>query len=156
MVFLIDDDIYYPTDIIERTMKAYSEYPDSVIANYGYHMCYDKDGRLRPYNSWPKEYRFSVMSDLFFGSGGGTLICPAKLHKELTNIEKAQELAPIADDIWLNAIVKLSNKKIVLLNNGMILPIYNKNDIKLASSNKGTSQNDVQLESVMNYMKTLS
>ena len=74
------------------------------------------------------------------------------MHKELTNVEKAIELTPIADDIWLNAVVKLSGKKIVLLDNGMILPVYNRNDVKLATANKGHSQNDVQLEAVTKYM----
>lgn len=67
-------------------------------------------------------------------------------------IQKAIELDPIADDIWLNAFVKLSGKKIVLLDNGMILPVYNRKNKKMAAANKVYSQNDVQLESVTKYM----
>lgn len=154
LVFLADDDIYYPTTILERTVNAYNLHPNAIICNYGYHIGYKGDGNMKPYNSWKKEFHYSESNDLFFGSGGGTLISPAFLHKELTNMEKAIELAPIADDIWLNAVVKLSGKKIVLLDNGMILPVYNRNDEKLASVNKEQSQNDVQLEAVTNYMKS--
>lgn len=156
LLFLIDDDIYYPTTIIERTIKAHNKYPNAVIANYGYHIAYNNDGSLKPYNSWPKEYHFSDSADIFFGSGGGTLLCPAELHNELTNINKAIELAPIADDIWLNAVVKLSKKQIVLLKNGRILSVYNKDNVTLASSNKGTSKNDYQLESVIKYIKNIT
>lgn len=155
LLFLIDDDIYYPTNILERTIKAHNKYPGAVIANYGYHIGYDKKGILKPYNSWPKEYHFSDSADLFFGSGGGTLMCPAELHRELTNIDKAIKLAPIADDIWLNAIVKLSKKQIILLDNGMILSVYNKDNTSLASSNKGASLNDCQMEAVEKYIKSI-
>lgn len=152
LVFLADDDFYYPTTILERTVNAYKLHPDAIICNYGYHIGFNEDGSMKPYNSWKKEFQYSESNNLFFGSGGGTLICPAFLHKELTNVEKAIELTPIADDIWLNAVVKLSGKKIVLLDNGMILPVYNRNDVKLATANKGHSQNDVQLEAVTKYM----
>lgn len=152
LIFLADDDIYYPTTILERTVNAYNLHPDAIICNYGYHIGYTDDGIMKPYNSWKKVFHYSESNDLFFGSGGGTLICPASLHKELTNIQKAIELAPIADDIWLNAVVKLSGKKIVLLDNGMILPVHNRNDEKLATANKEHSQNDVQLEAVTKYM----
>lgn len=152
LIFLADDDIYYPTTILERTVNAYNLHPDAIICNYGYHIGYTDDGKIKPYNSWKKEFDYFEGNDLFFGSGGGTLICPASLHKELTNIQKAIELAPIADDIWLNAVVKLSGKKIVLLDNGMVLPVYNRKNEKLATANKSQSQNDVQLEAVTKYM----
>lgn len=152
LVFLIDDDIYYPTTIIERTMRAHQQYPNAVICNYGYHIGCTKHGIFLPYNSWPREYHYSSSYDLFFGSGGGTLIKPEELHEELTNIEQALELAPTADDIWLNAVVKISKKPVVLLENGMVLPIHNLNNENLASSNKGLSHNDKQLEAVWKYM----
>lgn len=152
LIFLVDDDIYYPTTILERTVDAYNRHTEAVICNYGYHIGHFDDGSLKPYNSWKKEFRYSERNDLFFGSGGGTLICPALLHKELTNMEIATKLAPIADDIWLNAVVKLSGKRLILLDNGMILPVYNSNDDNLATVNKGQSQNDVQLEAVTKYM----
>ena len=152
LVFLVDDDIYYDSGILERTMKAYQEHPNSIICNYGYRMLRDKEGNLMPYNSWPRELHYSEGKELFFGSGGGTLFRPCELHKELTNIEKARELAPIADDVWLNGIVRLSEKNIVLLDNGQILPIANKNNVTLASDNKGHSENDVQLKNVTSFL----
>ena len=152
LIFLIDDDIYYPTNIIERTMKVYSEYPDSVICNYGYHILHNNKGELLPYNSWPREFNHSKSKDIFLGSGGGTLFRPCELHDELTNIAKARELAPIADDVWLNCIMRLSNKEIILLDNGLVLPIANINNVTLASDNKGHSQNDIQLQKVKSYL----
>ena len=152
LIFLIDDDIYYPTDIIARTMKAHKQHPNAVICNYGYHIGYTKEGDLLPYCKWEKEYYYSEASDLFFGSGGGTLLNPSLLRKELTNITKAIDLTPTADDIWLNAVVKLNNKRIILLKNGPILPIRNPNNQTLSSINRNLSQNDTQYKAVWSYI----
>ena len=155
LIFLIDDDIYYPTDILERTMKAHQKYPDAIICNYGYHISYKENGEMMPYNSWPKEYGFSTGFDLFFGSGGGTLFKPSWLHEDLTNIDLAMKLTPIADDIWLNAMVSMTGREKVMLPNGLILPVPIKENIKLASQNKGQSQNDEQINSIMAHYNNL-
>lgn len=155
LIFLIDDDIYYPTDILERTMKAHKDYPEAIICNYGYHKSYKENGEMMPYNSWPKEYAFSISDDLFFGSGGGTLFKPSWLHEDLTNIELAMKLTPIADDIWLNAMVSLAGREKILLPNGLILPVLIEENVKLASQNKGQNGNDEQINRIMTHYKNL-
>ena len=151
LIFLIDDDIYYPTDIIERTMKAHQEHSEAIICNYGYHIGYTENGELLPYNKWGKEYRYCTSADLFFGSGGGTLFKPSWLYKDLTNIDLAMKLTPIADDIWLNAMASISKKEKILVSGGLILPIAIGDNIKLASKNKGEDMNDLQLKAIMDY-----
>ena len=150
-VFLIDDDIYYPTTLIENTWKAHVECPEAAICNYGFHIQYDDKGGLKPYNQWKRIYGSSYSDAIFFGSGGGTLIKPSSLYSDLKDINLALKLAPIADDIWLNAMVNLIGLKKVLLNNRQILPVCIKGDSKLASQNRENSQNDIQLENVINY-----
>ena len=150
-VFLIDDDIYYPSTIIERTWKAHLEHPKSVICNYGYHMSYSENGTLSKYRQWKQCYDNSDSDDLFFGSGGGTLIKPSSLYPLLTDIDSAIKLAPLADDIWLNAIVKLNGVPILLLKNGLLLPVSIKHNVKLASENRVHSKNDEQLAAVVSH-----
>lgn len=153
LVFLIDDDIYYPTDILERTMTVHKEHPEAIICNYGYHIGYKENGELMPYNSWPRERSYSTGDDLFFGSGGGTLLRPSWLHEDLTNIELALKLTPIADDIWLNAMVSMAGREKVMLPNGQVLPIAIKGNVKLESQNKGQNRNDEQINSIMAHYK---
>lgn len=152
-VFLIDDDIYYPISLIENTWKAHLAYPDAVICNYGFHIEYDDNGVLKPYNKWKRIYTESSSDAIFFGSGGGTLIKPSSLYSDLDDIDLALQLTPIADDIWLNTMVNLTGLKKVLLNNRQILPVCSKDDSKLASQNRENNQNDIQLENVVNYYK---
>ncbi len=152
LVFLIDDDIYYETHLIERVMSAYKEHPEAVICNYGYHIGRNEDGSLKPYKQWIHECHYSTSDDLFFGSGGGTLFRPSELYSDLTDIDKARKLCPMADDIWLNAMVRLAGKKIVLLQNGGdVLSVYNPNNVELFRQNKMESQNDGQIKAVNDY-----
>ena len=151
-IFLIDDDIYYPTDLIEKSWKAHLAYPNRVICNYGYQIRYDTNDELLPYKKWIRSYRM-MTEDIFFGSGGGTLLSSSMLFKDVTNINLAQKLTPIADDIWLNAMANLAGIQKILLSNGMILPTNIKDNIKLASQNRDNDQNDVQLDAVIRYYK---
>lgn len=150
-VFLIDDDIYYSTTILENTWRAHLIYPEDVICNYGYIIRVNELGNLTTYNSWKPVYEEMRGNNLFFGSGGGTLFKPREMYEDLTNIEQAMDMAPTADDIWLNAMAKKAGKQITLLRNGYILPIANKENITLSSVNVGKSQNDVQLKRVWDY-----
>lgn len=150
-VFLIDDDIYYSSTLLEKTWAAHINHPNNVICNYGYHIGYKRDGSFSEYNSWEPVHHNSQDDDLFFGSGGGTLFRPKNLYCDITNIKLAMELAPTADDIWLNAMVKKAGLKISLLKNGYLLPVTNKNNVTLSSLNVGCSQNDIQLAKVWSY-----
>ena len=150
LVLLIDDDLYYPTDLIERLLREFQIGESSVICNYGYEITYNESSIL-PYMNWEKEYNYSTSPNLFFGSGGGTLIDTSKLNQIVQEIELALQLAPTADDIWLNAIVRYSGMKMTMLKNGSILPVYNEKNEKLSTGNLGDSQNDIQLKNVMKY-----
>lgn len=150
-VLLVDDDIYYPSDLLEKTWLSHLENPNAVICNYGYHISYNSDGTFMNYDKWKQEYHSSNADDLFFGSGGGTLFRPCDMYKDLLNINLALKLTPTADDIWLNTMVRLSNQRIVLLDNRYLLPVKNKSNITLYSHNVGMSQNDVQLSNIFRY-----
>ena len=151
LVFIIDDDIYYPSTLLARTLECHLKHPDSVICNYGYWMKYNSAGRVQSYRSWEECLVDSEEEDLFFGSGGGTLIVPSRMDKHLTDIELSLKLTPIADDIWLNTMTRLAGLKIVMLSHGLILPVKQKENISLASQNIGESKNDVQIQNIEGF-----
>ena len=150
MIFLIDDDIYYARDIIERSYNALLNNPNCVVCNYGYRISNDAKGKRMPYNKWKHVYTGACGDDLFFGSGGGTLLRPSSLYKDLTNIDLALKLTPLADDIWLNAMARLAKQKILLLPSGLFLPILSKSEM-LYKENRGQAQNDVQIRGIEEY-----
>lgn len=150
-IFLIDDDIYYSSRMIEKTWNAHLRNSNSVICNYGYHILYDKNHKIMPYMKWERVYCYSDCKNLFFGSGGGTLFYPSMLYHDVVNIELACSLTPLADDIWLNAMVRLQGVSVVLLKNGRVLPIENQGDVKLAEQNRLGNKNDEQIDNMINY-----
>lgn len=152
LILLIDDDIYYPTDMIERLYISYINNPNSVVCQYGYFMKFDDGGNILPYKEWKFVDKNSSDPHLFFGSGGGTLFNPSHLYKDLLNIDTALKLCPKADDIWLNAMTKLANVSIIMLKPRLILPIKSKGrKVTLAQENIGGGENDRQLKLLSNY-----
>lgn len=153
LLFLIDDDIYYPNDILERSLRAFVKHPHSVVCSYGSHIIADRKKQKASYDLWKSEYSNSEADNLFFGSGGGTLFIPSTLYKDLTNISLALKLTPTADDIWLNAMCKLSRLHYIMLAHGEILTIDNPDAPTLSKINNGMKQNDIQIKAVETYYK---
>lgn len=154
MIVLIDDDIYYRLDMIERLLDAYRRNSRAIICQFGSIMKFDKNAQLLPYINWKKVTSGSTDNNLFFGSGGGTLFTPSKLYKDLTNKELFLELTPLADDVWLNAMARLAHLPIELLDPYLPLPIQGKgNQIKLSTTNVWEGKNDLQIKAISNYYR---
>ena len=120
-------------------------------------MKYDS-GKPMPYNSWWKEIvEPSEDKNLFFGTGGGTLLSRHLLYDDVDNIELALSLAPLADDVWMNAMVNMKNTPKYKIRYGLILPIYHNSSNTLTSKNVGQSQNDLQILNVReSYLSNLN
>jgi hypothetical protein len=140
--------------MIEEMIKKHDQYPDTVISRYGYIRKYDNNGNLLPYKEWNEISGASANKHLFFGSGGGTLIKPSALYKDLINKDLFLKLTPIADDIWLNAMVELAGLSINKIKFGLILPIKGgETNVTLCSENVAGGQNDIQINDVREYYK---
>ena len=153
-IILVDDDFFYETNLVESLMKSHSEYPKAICARYGYDMKYDDEETISKYNSWTSVLEKRLPSkNVFFGSGGGTLIRKDLMYKDLENIELARELCPTADDIFLNAMAQLNNTPICFTDGLHYLACLSiKDDEKLADLNIGyESRNDKQIHSINNY-----
>lgn len=159
-IILIDDDIFYPSYFIKNLVDAYNATTAEkrVVCCYAMHIRYDESGHILPYNTWmkEKEYGSSEAEDLFFGSGGGIIAMAKDFHADLTNLNLALKLTPTADDIWLNAMAKLSLAKKIKIGKGLFLPIVTKVDTALYHVNVAEHKNDYQIENVMHYYQLRS
>lgn len=151
LVLLVDDDIYYPRNMIESMLNAFVDHPASVICRFGYQMKYDKCGNLLDYKKWSLFQKPCMDGSVFFGTGGGSLFIPANLYKDTCNIELALKLCPLADDVWINAMVRLAGVKIVKLSGSLLLPIFAKDDSLLCHDNVIKGENDIQIKAVDDY-----
>lgn len=153
LIITIDDDIFYKDNLLETMIKYHSENPLNIIVFYCKNIKRENN-ELCEYSSWvtTKEVKESI-SELFFGSGGGTLFPPHSLYDDLLKVDLFLKLTPMADDIWLNTMSRLNKTPIyyVLNNYNTILPIMFKRNKTLAKHNVNDNMNDVQLANVRNY-----
>lgn len=142
-VLLVDDDIIYPSDTISTLLDDMS--PEKVHCSYGSIVKYDSQGEPLSYTDWESVNGTYLGREFFFGSGGGTILMPSKLPKDVLDIETALKLCPTADDIWLNGMCRLAGLKIEKVRTGLIFPVSCQNKETLCSVNMGQNQNDIQL-----------
>ena len=152
-VMTVDDDIFYPPNMIEELLRAKEKYGNAVIGRYCLVMKYKENGEPFPYNKWADDYEINT-PDAFLGTGGGTLFEPSKLYKDVLNIELAAKLAPLADDVWLNAMIRLAKLPIKIISKELLMPIITKGDQRLTQVNVYENQNDKQIKAVSEYYET--
>lgn len=149
-VILVDDDIFYPVDMVEELCNAHTIYPNSIISRYAYRIRF-KNGMIDKYKNWERLTQKVKGQDLFFGSGGGTYLSPRKLYKDVLNSDLFLHFTPYADDLWLNAMARLNNIDIVLITADSFLPVYIEDNDNLYSANVDCNNNDVQLSELNSY-----
>lgn len=155
-IVLVDDDILYRSGMIEDLMKYHEKYSDAIIAQYGRKIIKNSRG-IESYAKW-KLIKNSVENlrteDIFFGSGGGTLINSHLFYSDITNKELFLKLTPYADDVWLNYMAKLKGTLIVKTKYySANLEIMYKHNKTLSSVNNASldNKNDMQIHNVLDY-----
>jgi hypothetical protein len=153
LIVLVDDDLFYPTNLVSNLFNKYNNCTtnNNIFANYCREITYDIKGNLKDYNSWPLIKKTSNVKTLFFGSGGGTLINPRILYKDVCDDKLFMNLTPLADDIWLNAMCRLNDVSIVMIGKSLVLPIIIPHNKALLSLNMGQNMNDRQILNVIEY-----
>lgn len=157
-ILTIDDDLLFPSYFLDGLYKSALDNPNSVIASFGSKIKWDFSKNYF-YKIYQRIEPGSSGKDLFFGSGGGTLFPPNKLYRYLDDINTIMDLCPTADDIYLNAIVRLAGLDVTFKEVLPLLSIENKNDKKLTDHNgnlyDSDSKNANQLRALINYTLTL-
>lgn len=152
ILILTDDDIYYPSSMIETLLNANRETPNRVICRFTKRITWGHEGGLSRYLDWGKVNDGKLGRDYFFGSGGGVLIPPGAISYDALNEAAFTSICPYADDVWLNAMCRLvSNEMFSLKQPFVLLPVVNEDPQDLSSINNGRSLNDLQITSVREY-----
>lgn len=154
LIVTIDDDLFYSHDMLEKLVKAHEKHPNALICSFAF-LFKDKNNNLLPCRQWRQiPYSYTECEDIFFGSGGGTLFQPKLMHPDILNKELFLKLAPMADDVWLNSMARLSGLPIIKIDYGQYLPINLESNVTLTSVNDGDSYNDIQIRNVIDHYKT--
>ena len=112
-VITVDDDVMYPSDVVESLLAAHERYPDAVVARRVHRMV-ARNGRLAPYAEWDFQWHESDFPrDDLLATGVGGILYPPQCFSA-----QAFDLGPIArtglgnDDLWLKANEVIEGRKV--------------------------------------------
>lgn len=153
IVIIIDDDLVYRLDHIEKLYKAHLEYPNAIIGSRAHKITLTSDGKVAPYVKWGSQYLKNlgqIKEDWFFTGGAGTLFPPHIFGEDVFNYDVIKEKCPYADDVWLNIHAAINKVPIVSIGtNNYITDLGKADSERLWNINR--EQNDIQLENLVNY-----
>lgn len=149
-----DDDIYYPSDWLEKLYLSHLRHPECIVAHRT-HRIKIKSGKIAPYEEWEKNVSLNRAEYSLFATGcGGVLYPPKALNERVFDVERFKELCPNADDIWFWATAVLNGTHIVTVENNIKELTYVDSELELGgetlySLNKNGG-NDQQLNNLLN------
>ena len=150
---IVDDDIYYPSDMLDRLLKIYKKYPKTIVANRS-----KRIGNEVIYKSWlnPKQHTVTSGFDIIATGCGGVLYDTSLIAPFAFEPKLYTELAPTGDDIWLNVASYLMRTKVTTTQAyPQLFPVAFDHSNTLNSENNGCiSKNDLQLLKVREHFLT--
>lgn len=157
-IVTVDDDTIYTEDMLETLVRTYRKNPGCIICNRS-HYIKKYNGGLRAYNSWIKYEEREHIEDRpsfynFFTGCGGNMFPMFMLSKKVLDKKAFMELAPYADDVWLNFCAWISGIKIVNTKGilGYVISIECGINKGLADLNVTYRKNDEQIKQVLEYL----
>lgn len=156
LVMTLDDDLLLPSYFLKSIYDCKLRHPGNTIASFGFRFSWNKETNYLSAET-TKISPDDTGSNLFFGSGGGTLF-DTKIAAMMDDISVIRSLCPTADDIYLNALVRICGQQISFHLNNALLSIKNHQDIKLVDHNgeigDPNSINARQLTNLVNYLES--
>lgn len=150
-IITIDDDCYYPKDLVECLWKTHQKYPDCICARR-VHKMVRKDGFLAPYITWGMDWRhdYEPRHDLIATGIGGVYYPASIMPRETFNKMNIIDTSLYADDIWLKAMELIHSIKVVWAPCSTTLPGAVKESQKsnLYSNNVDKNKNDEAIRKI--------
>lgn len=159
LIVTVDDDIFYPSTLLENLYQEHIKYPDCIIAHRAHRIKFE-NGNIAKYSDWEPEIKneYTTPSYLNFLTGGaGAMYHSSLLHSDVTNEELFMKYCPKADDVWFNAMAVRQGTKIKIANGGSYPLCYINPESEMAgintlgSYNNGQNGNDKQIQCVLEH-----
>lgn len=152
IIVTVDDDVFYPSHMLQYLLEAHTKHPNDVIANITHQLQYKSSGELLSYADWKHNITLQDYSNNIFQVGvGGVLYPPHCAHPDICNAELAYRVCPFGDDIWLYAMCRLVGTTIRTSSSTFVpLPIYNLHNVSLSTENL-LGRNDSQIQQITTF-----
>jgi hypothetical protein len=155
-VITIDDDVFYPPDLIYKLKMQHKKYPNAIICCLSRIIKAENDN-VKPYKEWKYFKSNSKPSFNHLPIGvGGTLYPVHSLHIDAFNEEKLCSMALKTDDLWLKIMSLKQQTRVVSIAgeySHFFIPIIYRNNLSLMTTNIGEGQNDIIFKNLMEHFK---
>lgn len=154
LVILVDDDMFYPRDTIQKLLKMHKRWPSDICCMTAQVM--EPDFQSAP-SLWrnpglgERTWQHSDRIQAFTGSG--TLIPPDALPPEAFDKDTFQRICPYADDLWVTFMAHRKGTKITTMSTWRPFPIciYGTAAGSLYYINGEGKQNDIQWQNLLDH-----
>lgn len=125
VIITLDDDIYYPKDLLKGLYEAYEFDNSNIYAQRGRIISLDGQG-VSSFSNWAlvkkNDYKMqnNPSSRIFLEGVGGVLYPPYSLYSDVDNASLFMNIAPKADDVWLWGMAVLGGRKICIVKNNLM------------------------------------
>jgi hypothetical protein len=100
-VLTIDDDEYYPPNLIPNFILYQRKYPSAIIGSKARKISVVQN-RFKPYNDWEICNDFHLPSTYLLNIGSGGILYPSSSLSERTfSIDMIKKYALLTDDLWI-------------------------------------------------------
>lgn len=160
IIITIDDDINYPTNLIETLYNAHIKNPNTIIGCDVRRIAKDKSYKKwrKIQNRWWRTVIFKSPSFKNFAAGvGGILYPPHTLYKDVLREDLFLELARDADDVWFWAMAVLNGTKIMLAPKAekKVPTLKGSQTVALWSGNSQNDRNNKILDAIIKHYPKL-
>lgn len=159
---LVDDDIVYRRDSLEKLWLGAQRYEECIIANRCHEITLRDNGTLTPYAEWPQEIQSDRPMHRLFPTGAGGVWYPQGWfqREHVLNRTKVLRNAPYADDIWLKGMSLLHGTPVVSTElsckHGWYVQYTPSMKVgALHSNNVDLGLNDAQLNNTVSFIEAL-
>lgn len=111
-LIIVDDDVIYVPDALEKLVTTAQEHPDSVIANRCHRISLNEAGGINAYSEWEREVFEELPSHGLFATGAGGVLYPPGFLSNCPIGNTILKLCPYADDVWFKMMSLRTGKKV--------------------------------------------
>ena len=116
-IVTVDDDIFYPEDMLEIMIEEYHRHNNCIICNWAHKITITNDWMIAPYDEWLSGVDdLGPALDLMPVGFGGVLYPSGLLPSEVFNKEVFMKCCPKTDDLWLKCMSTIAGIKTVRTN----------------------------------------
>jgi len=155
IIITVDDDSYYPKNLLQSLVDAHKKYPSCICANRAHKITFSENNTILPYRKWKHNYKgITSPHALLVPTGvGGVLYPPGSLHKTIFDKDVFNEICFYADDLWLKANALMQNTKVVTTPgfNKDLIAVSSTQSEKLVMHNSHGGGNDEQFRKIIKH-----